>query len=288
MDLYEQLSESLPVPNDTWTKTDILLYKLITSVLATGGGGDVSKLNLEDTQLLIKIAVQSIADRDFSTATNQAGQLNNDATIINHLNNIYNHIYTLNQNHPGTSQATMANSSPVVIASDQSSIPVTPQATESHLGSVGGHSKNITPAINTTAVAYSIGDCIGGVLTLAMAARVANLQTLLQSLHVKDANNQKQPFSILLFDSNPVNATTADNAAFAYGADFSKQIGIINISASDYISIDTKACAPISGLGRVYTPSGSTDLYAVIVAGGTPTFGANATSLFVTFGFLQD
>lgn len=29
MNLYDQLSQSLPVPNDTWTKTDILLYKLI-------------------------------------------------------------------------------------------------------------------------------------------------------------------------------------------------------------------------------------------------------------------
>lgn len=153
---------------------------------------------------------------------------------------------------------------------------------------VGGFSKNITPTITTTSTPYSIGDCVGGVFTLTGAARNVSITTLLQSIHVKDASNQKQPFTILIFNANPTGATTTDNAAFAYGADFSKQIGIINVVATDYTTIDGKASAPLSGLGRVYTPNGSKDLFAVIIAQGTPTYGANSTSLMVTYGLLQD
>lgn len=35
MSLYDQISNSLPTPNDTWTKTDILLYKVIVTLLAS-------------------------------------------------------------------------------------------------------------------------------------------------------------------------------------------------------------------------------------------------------------
>lgn len=155
-----------------------------------------------------------------------------------------------------------------------------------------GKSKNITPVINTSAPAYSIGDCIGGVLTLTNAARAAGLTTLLQSMHIKDDLNQKAALTILIFNANPTGDAgfvATDNLPFVYGtAAYQKQIGIISIASSDYITINGKASAPISGLGRVYTTTADSNLYAVIIAGSTPTYAANNTSLALTSGFLQD
>jgi hypothetical protein len=167
-------------------------------------------------------------------------------------------------------------------------------AGENFIGSVGGKSINVTPTITTSATLYTTGDCVGGVLTLTDAARIDGKQTILQSLHIKDASNQKVPLTILIFESNPTGGTgftATDNAAFSYGSDtatYAKQIGKINVVAGDYETIDSKATAVISGLGRIYTPVGSNDLFAVIITTGGPTYGANATSLYATFGFLQD
>lgn len=165
---------------------------------------------------------------------------------------------------------------------------------ENFMGAVGGKSTMVTPNIPTSSSpAYSIGDCIGGVITLTGASRLTSKETILQSLHIKDSLNQKSAFTILIFDSNPTGDTgftATDNAAFAYGSGnaFSRQIGIIQVLGSDYITIDSKASAPLSGLGRVYKPSADANLYMVIVAQGTPTYGANSTSLITKLGFLQD
>lgn len=177
---------------------------------------------------------------------------------------------------------TDANTTRVTIATDQTPVPVT--------GNVGSFSKNIDVALTTTAGAYNSGDNVGGVLTLANAVRSSGGTCVLQSLHIRDNTNQKAALTILIFASDPTaGATITDNAAFAYGASaFPKQIDKINVLTTDYETVDGKATATLSGLGRVYTANGSANLYAVIVTTGTPTYGAVSTALAVNFGILQD
>lgn len=69
MNLYDQLSQSLPVPNDTWTKTDILLYKLILTVASS-----VTDLNKEATQLLVKTAVDGVTAKLIVAPSTEAKQ----------------------------------------------------------------------------------------------------------------------------------------------------------------------------------------------------------------------
>lgn len=161
-------------------------------------------------------------------------------------------------------------------------------AGENFVGAVGGKSKNVSIAVPTTANTYAAGKVIGGVLTIANASRLSGKETLLQSLHIKDTSNGKGAFSILIFDSDPSSgATVSDNSTFAYGSSaYAKQIGLISIAASDYKTFDSKASAPITGLGRVYTPNGSANLYAVIVAESSVTLTANCLTIIA--GFLQD
>jgi len=154
---------------------------------------------------------------------------------------------------------------------------------------IGGKSVDVTPEIPTTAGAYTAADCVGGLLQLSDVMTKTNGTAILKSIQVKDNANQKQPLTILLFNSQPTGATTTDNSAFAYGStSFPKQIAKFNILATDYETIDSKATADLDTFGKVLTASGSLNLWAVIITTGTPTYAANSTTLFVTFGFLQD
>lgn len=146
---------------------------------------------------------------------------------------------------------------------------------------------NIIPTITTSAGAYTSGDNVGGLLALTGATRLPNTTSMLTSVHVRDNANQAAALSILLFSSDPsTGATITDNAAFVYGTtSFTKQIGIINVAALDYTVFNNKASASLTGLNRICTSVGSSILYAVVVTTGTPTYAANATTLYIDFGF---
>jgi len=154
----------------------------------------------------------------------------------------------------------------------------------------GERAIDVTPTITTSAGAYTAGDNVGGLLLLLEPIKGLNKNTILKSIHVKDNANQKQPLTILLFNSNPTTgATITDNAAFAYGTtSFPKQIAKINILAADYETIDSKATADIDTYAKVLQSNDSSSLWAVVITTGTPTYAANATTLYITFGFLRD
>jgi len=152
----------------------------------------------------------------------------------------------------------------------------------------GGYSINILPTITTSAGAYTANDNVGGILTLTNASRYSGGTTTLMSIEVLDFVNQKQPFTILFFSSNPAAATVTDNSAFVWSTDYTKYITKIDVAAGDYVSTVALGLATFGGIGKTLTPVGSANLFAVIVTTGTPTYAANATSLYVKFGFSQD
>ena len=170
---------------------------------------------------------------------------------------------------------------------DTSSGTTTLGAGENHIGSVGGNTVIIKPTLTTSAGAYTANDNIGGILTLG-AGRTSGGSVVLNSIEILDFLNQKQPLTILFFDSNPAAATVTDNAAFVWSTDYQKCIGKFDVNAGDYVSTIAIGLATYGGIGKVMIPSGSVNIYAVIVTTGTPTYAANATSLYVRFGFLQD
>lgn len=154
---------------------------------------------------------------------------------------------------------------------------------------IGGKSISVTPTITTTNVPYSSGDVVGGLITLTGASRASSKTSILKSIHIKDDNNQKQPLTFLLFNVDPsTGATIIDNTAFAYGSSaLSKQICKVNVDTTDYETIDSKGIADIDNFNKVISSNNGT-FYLIILTTGTPTFGANSTSLQITFNFLQD
>jgi len=146
----------------------------------------------------------------------------------------------------------------------------------------------ITPAITTTSTQYSANDVVGGELTLSGAVRANGGAAILQSLLVIDRANQKAPLTILIFDADPAGTYTDNAACPALGSDAPKLKRKINVAASDYETVGGVAIADIAAISKVVKSAATTNLWAVAITTGTPTYGANSTDLSISFGILPD
>lgn len=152
-------------------------------------------------------------------------------------------------------------------------------------GGVGGKMNVIKDTTAVTASNYSAGNAVGGKRTYANALTSAGTGVL-ESITLLDRNNQSQPMTVIIFDADPTNATITDKSAFVYSTDDLKVLGQITISASDYITTNSKAIATIRGIGLSLKSAG-TSLYVALVTTGTPTFAAT-TDVQLILGILQD
>jgi hypothetical protein len=158
----------------------------------------------------------------------------------------------------------------------------------SAVGTVGGTTVQLAPAVTVTAAAYSAGHCVGGKLTLSNALRTAGKGAILQSLFLRDTSNQKAALELLIFNADPSASTLTDHAtAVIHANDVDKIIRRISIAASDYVTIDSKAFVDLAPGGRVLSAASGVDLYAALIAVGTPTYAATA-AIGVRLGVLQD
>lgn len=170
----------------------------------------------------------------------------------------------------------------VTLASDQ-----TLPAGENLVGKVGGTTTFIVPTCTvSTSPAYSSGDSIGGKLTLSNALRVSGNTAFLKDILICDRANQKPTGTILIFSLDPTSATLTDNAAVVLSTNDQSVYTMVTVSASDYVTINSKAFANIAVNKGTKAISGTT-LYAAFVTTSTPTFAAT-TDLQIIFSFIQD
>ena len=144
---------------------------------------------------------------------------------------------------------------------------------------------SVTPTVSTTP-AYASGDAVGGKQTITSACRLSSGDTILQTLTVVDKGNQKQPLTILLFDSDPSAATITDNSAFVFSTDISKLVAKVNVLAADYETVNSIGIATLGNLGVLMKASGSANLFAAVVTTGTPQY-ASTSDLIFKYGFAQ-
>lgn len=152
---------------------------------------------------------------------------------------------------------------------------------------MGGNTKVVTPTITVDTSAYAAGDSIGGKITLTSAMRVSGGTGVLSGLMLIDRANQKPALEIFIFQEDPSAAAITDQAAFVFSTDDLKVIAKVVVAAGDWTTINSKATAELANLNRFVAAVGSANLYAAVVATGTPTFAAS-TNLQVRFKFLQD
>ena len=139
-----------------------------------------------------------------------------------------------------------------------------------------------TPAV--TAGAYLAGDTVGGLLTFALAARVAGGGgAVLSALMVDDAG---QDVALELWLFNQTFGAVADNAPWAPAeADLENLIGVIYSTAGAWAAAGTPSVNSIETSIR-YDLTG-TSMFGQLVTRGTPTFAA-VDDVTVKIGLLQD
>jgi hypothetical protein len=162
---------------------------------------------------------------------------------------------------------------------------VTPKATEAHLGEVGGNVANVQTTPTTTAVAFTTGWSVGGLQTIASAARVSGGTGLLQDVVVSIKTNQTATYDIFLFNDTTLSSTCTNAAAFVYSsADFAKLVGVIHVT--DITAGNTTSVAQALNLAKTYKAV-ATSLYACAVVRGTPTWGST-TDLTFSYTFIRN
>lgn len=146
---------------------------------------------------------------------------------------------------------------------------------------------NFIPAV-TTGSAYTAGNNVGGLLTVA-GQRVTNGTALLDHLSVFDHSAQAAPLDILFFNNTPA-ATFTNKAAFPTlsNADLTLCIGRVSIAAGDYVTVGGAGAATKPNLGIMLTATGGdANIRMAINTSGTPTW-VGASDLTVRLGLTQN
>jgi hypothetical protein len=216
---------------------------------------------------------------------------------------------------PGGQQASSSSTS-VVIASDQSPVPVTLAAEASIkigtididqttpgttngvqinaalpaganiVGSLLGRTSapSVTPTV-TASSAYSAGNVVGGLLSFANAVDAA-LSGVLQRVTLNCKSVQTAGFKLYIFSANPSASTFTDKTAPAIAAaDIGKLVDIISLGFPDSgLGTHTLYVSDCVGDALVLAAS---SLSAVLVTTGTPTF-AGSSDISVSLGILKD
>lgn len=113
-------------------------------------------------------------------------------------------------------------------------------AGEFHIGEIGSNQIKVQVAQTVTASAYSTGNALGGLMTIANAARVsgsagaAGTGGILTGLQLNSKTIQTGvQVDVFIFDANPTGSTCTDKTAFVIAAaDFDKVVGILTIPST--------------------------------------------------------
>lgn len=146
-------------------------------------------------------------------------------------------------------------------------------------------STTITKTLTADTSAYAAGDCIGGLLTLAGCSRGGVYTGTISWAMLCDAGGETVTPTLLIFEQNPTASTFTDQAAVTIAdADLAKMLPPIALSTT-YAAADNGLCFADSK--SISFKGTDTNLYAVLVAGGTVTYDA-ANALSIKLGIAQD
>ena len=161
-------------------------------------------------------------------------------------------------------------------------------AGETHIGEVGCNTEVVSVTPTITAGAYTAGDVVGGIQTIAAASRVSGEPAILQSIVIDDLSAATQAFTIWFFNANPTNGTYTDNIALdIHDTDLAMCIGHVKITSSDYASAADNSVACKVPIGLPLKPA-ATSLFAIAQCTGTaPTYVSTADLTF-RYSWLRD
>lgn len=178
-------------------------------------------------------------------------------------------------------QAAMTASAPVVIASDQTSIPV--------VGVASSPASGVVVPISATPD-YTAGDCMGGLVDLGAVMRAANGNGVLDSITIIDHSAQTLSLSILFFSRTPA-ATFTDNSAFPTldrATDCIYIVGAVTVYTSEWCPATGGSMVASKPVGiRVAAGNSQAHLFMAIQVNNAPNM-ADVADLIVNCGFGQN
>ena len=157
-------------------------------------------------------------------------------------------------------------------------------AGEMHIGQMGSESITIPVTPTVTAGLYVIGDCVGGVLEFANAARVAGMGGVVKNLLIVDDAGQDVALELWLFDQ-AITAIGDTNPWVCTEAELHNLVAIINSVDGTWFATGTPSVNAVE-VSQQYTCVG-TSLFGQLVTRGAPTFVAT-DDVTCILGLLQD
>lgn len=149
-----------------------------------------------------------------------------------------------------------------------------------------------TPTISN-GVAYATGDCLGGLQTLANAARSNGQGGVINSVRVLDKTQAQRAAIDLFFFSASVSSAGDNNPVAFSDADMANFVAVISILTTDYNTAfpgvplnsvafkpDTKTNTLPQAMAIPYFCSAGTSLYCQAVVRGTPTYTSTSDLVF--------
>ncbi len=124
-----------------------------------------------------------------------------------------------------------------------------------------------TVTVTTSATPdYSIGDCIGGILTIEDVSIVPGRPVELKSVCVRDKAGQAPQLTIYFFKATPAGGTYDDNAALNLDAgDPANLVGVVQLTTSNYRTVDGVSMAALGNIGQLLAVAAGS-LFALIAA----------------------
>jgi hypothetical protein len=169
---------------------------------------------------------------------------------------------------------------------------VYPLATENHLGEVGNNEIALTSAITSTVVTYTTGQSIGGLLTIANAARVsgaagtAGTSGLIQKAVLGSSVTNTVQVDVIYFNASPTGSTCTNASAYSLAAaDRSKVIGFTHIT--DWIASAAAYSGQAQNLALPYALTSATSIFACVVARGS-IVGASTSDFTLDTGVIRN
>jgi hypothetical protein len=134
-----------------------------------------------------------------------------------------------------------------------------------------------TGQITIATTAYTAGDQLGPLFTLANAARVTGGGGVITGVRLLDAGDVIGSCDVVFFDST-VSSLAGDNAAFAISdADALKVVGLVQLAGA--YDLGNNRIAQAFNLAVPYTLSGGTSLFAVLITRTANAIFAAATDI---------
>jgi hypothetical protein len=148
--------------------------------------------------------------------------------------------------------------------------------------------KKISTSVTTSADAYTSGDNIGGIITLAAVARQTGGSAELYEVSIFDQENQKPNLVIDFYSASP-SGTYTDAAAQVMAGDGGVWLGSVQVASANYATQGAIARFTVSKnlLSVFCTGSANTAYYMTISTTSTPTW-ASANGLIIKTTFKQD